>query len=291
VKAHFLHICILSLVSVLPAGKGRAQQIEPLPVFGTAMDVDVSGNIFLLDGRNSTLTLYDRTFHKMATAGGPGWENGRFDQPAGVWARNGLDVLVADYGNHRIQRFDRTLSFISALSTRESDEPAERFGYPSSVALSRLGELYLCDVENSRIVKVNAANRVEISFGGFGAGEGRLEHPSQVQIGAGDCVYVLDSPRVLIYDGFGNFLTKLPDGMLKHPSWVFADAKGSLVVDGDSLLFFDAAHHPGQVFRVSTLIGRGPATVYSAVIGADLLYLLCTDGVYVLPDPRSAYAR
>jgi len=264
----------------------HAQAGDPLPVFGTQIDVDVSGNVFVLDGQNSTLTLYDRSLRKVATAGGPGWENGRFDQPEGIWARNGLDVLVADNGNHRIQRFDRTLSFVSSLSTRDSENPLDRFGYPSDVALSRLGELFLCDTENSRIVKVNAANRVETAFGGFGGGEGRLQHPLQVEIGAHDWVYVLDPPRILVYDSFGNFLTTLPEGVVSRPTVLFADGKGSMVVDRDSLFCFDTAHHPRAVFALGALLGGHSVNVRSFVVAGEKLYALCSEGLFVVPDPR-----
>jgi DNA-binding beta-propeller fold protein YncE len=273
---------VVMLVGISTPTRAQVQ----VPVEGTSLDVDVNGNIFVVDSRSSTLTLFDREMHKVVTAGGPGWENGRFDQPAGLWARNGLDVLVADYGNHRIQRFDRTLSFVSSLSTRDADNPSDRFGYPSDVALSRLGELFLCDTENSRIVKVNAANGVETAFGGFGGGEGRLQHPLQVEIGANDWVYVLDPPHILVYDSFGNFLTTLPDGVMLHPTVLFADSKGSMVVDGDSLFCFDIAHRPRGVFSLGELLGGHSVNVRSFVVAGGKFYALCSEGLFVVPDPR-----
>ncbi len=263
-----------------------AQHHEPYPVHGTVIDVDVSGNLFVLDGPAATLTMYDRSLRRVATSGGPGWENGCFDQPAGLWARNGLEVLVADYGNHRIQRFDRTLSFVSSFSTREAEEASERFGYPTDVALSRLGDLFLCDTENSRIVKVNAANRVETTFGGFGGGAGRLRHPLQIEIGANDWVYVLDPPRVLVYDGFGNFLATLPDGILQHPTVLFADDRGALIVDGDSLFCFDTVHRPAFAASLTEILAGRHERVLSLVVSGGNLYALCVDGLIIAPDPR-----
>jgi hypothetical protein len=264
----------------------RAQAPVPIPLEGTSLDVDVYGNTFVVDSRNSTLALYDRAMRKIASTGGPGWEQGRFDQPAGLWARNGLDVYVADYGNHRIQRFDRTLNFVSSFSSGDDENVSERFGHPSDVVLSRLGDLYICDTENECIVKVNSASRAAASFGGFGAGQGRLQHPIQVEIGANDWVYVLDPPRVIVFDGFGNFLSTLPDGVLSHPTGLFADTKGIMVVDGDSLFCFDAAHHMANVFSLAALTGRRCANVTSFVVAGGSLYVLCADGLSVTPDPR-----
>lgn len=263
-----------------------AQAPDPVPIFGTGIDVDLSGNLIVVDGHNATICLYDRAFVKGMTAGGPGWENGRFDQPAGIWARNGLDVFVADFGNHRIQRFDRTLSFVSSFSTRDSDDPSGRFGYPSDVALSRFGELFLCDTENGRIVKVNAANKVEASFGGFGGGQGRLQHPAQVEIGPNDRVYVLDPPRVLVFDGFGNFLTAYPDGVMSHPTVLFADTRGVMIADGDSLFCFDNADRLLALFSFGKLLGRESTDVRSMVVAGRTLYVLSGQGLFVLRDPR-----
>jgi hypothetical protein len=262
-------------------------QPQPYAITGTRLDVDVAGNVFVLDGPSATITLYDRNLQHVVTAGGPGWEDGRFDQPAGIWARNGLDVLVADYGNHRIQRFDRTLSFISSFSTRESENPDERFGFPTDVALSRLGELFLCDSENNRIVKVNSSNRVERAFGGFGGGEGRLQHPVQIETGVNDWVYVLDPPRVVVYDGFGNYLARLPEGLLSQPSVLFADARGCIVVEGDSVVWFDDNHRPAKAWSVAELLRSGtPVRILSLVVSGGKLYASCEEGLYIVSDPR-----
>jgi tripartite motif-containing protein 71 len=175
---------------------------------------------------------------------------------------------------------------MSSFSTRDAENVLERFGHPSDMVLSRLGDLYICDTENGRIVKVNSASRVETSFGGFGAGQGRLQHPVQVEIGANDWVYVLDPPRVIVFDGFGNFLSTLPEGVLSHPTGLFADTKGIMVVDGDSLFCFDAAHHLTQFFSLAALMGRECANVTSLVVAGGSLYVLCADGLSVMPDPR-----
>ena len=167
----------------------RAQTIA---VQGTAIDVDLHGNVYVLDAEGNTLSEFDRSGGLLRVVGGPGWQDAQFDRPAGLWARNGIDVFVADYGNHRIERFDRALSFVSSFSTHDSGNPDERFGYPSDVALSREGGLFISDTENSRIVKVDQTNTVERTFGDFGAGKGRLTMPRMVGLGPKDEVYVLD---------------------------------------------------------------------------------------------------
>ena len=282
---HILTVCGLTATS-LPV---CAQSTRTVPVEGTAIDVDVHGNVYVLDSRRCTLTLWDQEMRGVATIGGPGWESGQFDQPAGVWAKNGLDIYVADYGNHRIQRFDRTLSFVSAFSTRDAEEATDRFGYPTDITLSRLGSLFICDTENSRIVKLDAANRVETTFGGFGGGAGRLQHPVQVEIGPNDAVYVLDPPRVVVYDAFGNFLTAIGGGILENPRIMAADNRGIVVVDGNDIICFTESHRPLPRIAIAGLTVDTVDPVQSLCLAGDRLYILGNGRLVIVADPRPGH--
>jgi DNA-binding beta-propeller fold protein YncE len=273
------------------AGTIRAQQTHSVLIQarGTAIDVDVSGTLYVLDADANTLTTVDRQGRPLVRIGGAGWEPSRFDRPSGIWARNGLDILVADFGNHRVQRFDKTLSFVSQLFTRESDRVVERFGYPADVALSRFGDLFVCDGENVRIVKFGPQSTYERSFGGLDAGPGRLRNPTQIETGPRDRVYVLDGERVLTYDGFGNYLGRLGEGVLRTPGAIYADDRGTLVVDGDSTFVFDPDDRLAGAASSAELTGLAAAAIRSVVAGAGTTYALTRDGVWLSPDPRPGF--
>lgn len=275
----FIHILLLALTGGGPAQIASVQQTAAM---GTALDVDLYGNIYLLDGDKSTLTLLDRTLATVAVIGQPGWDNGRFDRPAAVWARNGIDVFVADYGNHRIQRFDRQLAFVSSLSTRESDNPDVRFGYPTDVALSRLGDLFVCDGENQRVLRINRLSEVERVIGGFDAGEGKLERPTKIGLGPDDDLFVLDGERILVFDAFGNFLARLYDSMWKAPSALYADADRVIVADGGELYCFG----PERQLLAQMKPGENPTGAIRGIGSfGGKMYLLGERGLSILPDP------
>jgi len=278
-----MSVCVLVVAASWSA---RGQAPVTIALEGTSLDVDVHGNILVLDSRSCTMSMWDPDGRKVLSVGGPGWEAGRFDQPAGLWAKNGLDVYVADYGNHRIQRFDRTLSFVSSLSTRDADDASTRFGYPTDVTVSRLGSLFVCDTENGRIVKVDQANRVETTFGGFGGGAGRLQHPVQVEIGPNDAVYVLDPPRIVVFDAFGNFLTTVGEGILKSPRIIAADERGLAVVDSTDLVCFTETHRPGPRRAIAGLTAERVEPVQALALAGDRLYLLGKGMLLVIADPR-----
>jgi hypothetical protein len=253
---------------------------------GDLVEVDVHGSVYVLDRAKSTVCRLDHDFVRQSEIGGPGWQDGRFDNPSGIWARNGIDVFVADYGNHRIQRFDRNLSFVSAFSARESSNPDERFGYPMDVALSRLGDLFICDGENSRIVKLDRFDRIERAFGGFDAGRGRLHAPTNLEIGPKDHLYVLDGNRVLVYDSFGNYLREITEGMNHGDVLIFADDKGLVMLAAGMLYWFDEEVKVRSSIPLDSLGGTAISPPKSLAFSQGWLYLLTDDGVRAVPDPR-----
>ena len=280
-------ITLLVLIFSLTAGESAGQTVaDSLPIKGTHLDVDVYGNMIVLDTERNMLRLYSKDRILIREIGGSGWENDQFDRPAWVWARNGIDIFVADYGNHRIQRFDRKLNFISTLSTRESSSPDERFGYPTGVTLSRLGDLYICDGENSRILKVDRFTQVERVFGGFDAGKGRLQHPSTLQMGPKDYVYVLDGKRIVVFDSFGNYAHDFAPGLFAAPSCFFADGAGIVVLDEGTIYCSDQDERPVGAVPVASIIER-PVTIRSMAVNAKTLYLLTESGLVILPEPCS----
>ena len=278
-----IFICTVATIAVVP-GIITAQELDSLPIYGSQLEVDVYGNLVTLDRDRNLLLLYSPNGDRVRELGGQGWGNEQFDRPSGIAARNGIDIFVADYGNHRIQRFDRNLSFVSSLFTRDADDERRRFGYPSDVALSRLGELFICDSENTRIVKVNRFSEVERTFGGFDAGEGRLRSPLQLKIGPKDQLYVLDEKRVVVFDTFGNFLHVLAGSLFRKPSAIFADGERVLVLDEQLIYSFDTEDRPDRVIDLETVAeGRLKGKDIRSLAYADsALYFLTRSGLLIL---------
>jgi len=252
---------------------------------GTRFDVDIYGNMYVLDGNQNTLRLYDKSGRLVREIGGPGWLDSQFDRPAAVWARNGIDVFVSDYGNHRVERFDRGLNFVSSFSTHDVADPDLQFGYPTGLALSRLGELYICDTENNRVVKVDRFSTVERTFGGIGAGGGRLIAPVSVELGPHDAIYVLDGQRIAVFDPFGNYLRDLFPSLISRPSALFAGSGVIAVIDGDTLYMFDGNERLEGAFPLGTMVPP-PSDVRALALGAGTLYMLTAGGLMTFPDPR-----
>lgn len=254
-----------------------------LPIHGTSISVDITGVMTVADNHACTVSQYSPQGKLLREIGGQGWGNDQFDRPAGVWAKNGIDVFVADYGNHRIQRFDNALAYVSTLYTRNNSDPDKRFGYPTAVTLSRLGELFICDGENARIAKVGSSNQVDLTFGGYGAGAGRLNNPMQIDCGPNDDVFVLDPPRVVTFDAFGNYLGDLAPGIVPHPLALCASQNAIAVVDSLSIFVFDGQQHLTATIPLSDqarAIG-----ISGCAMTATAVYLIGEGGVAIVPRP------
>src|SRR3990172_10415869 len=141
-----------------------------------AFSISSSGFIFIADDGDDSLIKLDTLGNVIKEIGGYGWSESAFDTPSDIIA-NSLNVYVCDKQNHRVQAFDKDLNFISELYTRERDNPEERFGYPLSCALSSMGDLYVLDSENIRVLKFDLFGNYIQNFGGFDGGIFSLKNP------------------------------------------------------------------------------------------------------------------
>lgn len=235
---------LLAVFSVFPGGARDTLSAEFLYSFGNfsgprGTAIAPSGLVYVVDTGNNKLKVYLPSGDSVREIGGYGWGQLEFDRPYDVAVGAGLNFYVADYGNHRIQRFDKDLNYISTLYTRDSDDPSQRFGYPTSVAISRLGDLFLLDNENVRVVKVNTFSTIERTFGGIDAGKGRLMNPRKVRLTNQELVCVLDEQRIVIFDNFGNYVRTIGEGALTDPKGMTIQRDTLYVVDSGTIRLFD----------------------------------------------------
>jgi DNA-binding beta-propeller fold protein YncE len=171
-----------------------------------ALTIDPLGNVYVIDAATNELLKFSPSGETIAKTGGYGWSQTNFDSPSDLATTNGIDVYVTDYGNHRIQRFDKQLNYISSFELRSGESAVYRLGYPLSVAVDRFGSLFILEGENNQIVKINTRQNIERLFGGVQAGKGRLKDPKLLRVSQNDRVYVLDGDKFRVFDVFGNYL-------------------------------------------------------------------------------------
>ena len=272
---------VAAVFSCLLAAHAFGQDIQ----FGTfrsaaAFAVSPTGETIVIDGPTSELLHFSAAGVLIRSIGGYGWSETEFDHPRDVIWANALDVYVADFGNHRIQRYDRALSYVSSLFLRENEDPQGRFGYPKGVGMSRLGALFIADGENVRIVKVGVSNSVERVFGGVDAGAGKLLNPSRVRVSTADLVYVRDDDRIVVFDIFGNYVGGAAAAVKGMRS--FAVREDTLyVLDSCSVHVFDSGGKERSVIELGALLDGPECPPVDIAVQGDRLYILAQTRVVV----------
>ena len=202
----------------------------------TRIVVGTQGTIYVLDADENKVSLFSNLQDAPKTLGGFGWSSSSFDKPTGV-ATDGVNVYISDYGNHRIQRFDRDFNYISSLSSRDTSDVTSRFGYPLDIALSEFGDLFILDGENIRVMKFNSQGSFERVFGDINAGKGKIQNPTKL-LATNSRIFVGEKNKILEYDYFGNYLGSIGDGVMSNIAGFAVVTNGLIAASNDSIWWF-----------------------------------------------------
>jgi DNA-binding beta-propeller fold protein YncE len=192
--------------------------------------IDMYGTVFILDVDKNEVIIFRNLKERPVSTGGYGWSGGSFD---------GVNIYVSDYGNHRIQRFDRNMNYITSLRTRDTTVADCRFGYPLDIALSESGDLFILDGENIRVLKFSPIYAFDRKFGDINSGEGRLTKPVRI-LASGGKLYVADDSRIAIFDYFGNYTGSIGKGKISGVRGFSIEQDKIVIASKDTLWWFSA---------------------------------------------------
>jgi len=248
----------------------------------TRLITNPQGWIYVLDSERNLVVLMKGDEGPSSSVGGYGWSSTTFDEPTGL-ATDGLNVYVADRGNHRLMRFDRSLNFISSFVTRDTSLLAARFGSPLGVALSRLGDLFVLDGENLRVIKFAANMQYERSFGDIDDARSRLREPIKILISPDDHVFVLEPDRLLEFDYFGQYLRTIGSGSF-HDAKGFCFVRGGIIVVTPATLYW--FNNRGELLRevraAEIASGSPIGAMEDLAGGAERLLLLTSTQLHII---------
>lgn len=162
--------------------------------------------------------------------------DGRFFNPRGVAVDAAGNLYVADTFNYRIQKFDRTGTFLTKWGVNGTNGDGE-FSYPSGVAVDAAGHVYVADTFNDRIQKFYGDGTFLAKWGTSGDGDAQFQRPQGVTVDAAGNLYVADTfnDRIQKFTGEGVFVTSWgssgsAEGEFQSPHGVAADARGHIYV-------------------------------------------------------------
>ena len=164
--------------------------------------------IYVTDTETNEVYKINLTGEVLKFIGGYGWGSSAFDLPVDVFATT-LSVYVTDKNNDRIQFFDKDLNYLSELDSDilRSDNA---FRYPTSAVVSPVGDFFVLDSDNSRILKFDLNGNFTTEIGSYDAGMFSLADPVKFDISSDSRLFVLDGRYIKIFDQFGGGLNKIP---------------------------------------------------------------------------------
>ena len=216
------------------------------------IDLDDEGNVYVLDGVNKIINVYDRDGVYLRTLGKPGDIN----RPAGLGVRgDGTRVYAVDIGGssnetHRIVMYNGKNGDLLSIIGKRGDKSGE-FNLPRDVTVTPDGSMYVVDGGNFRVQKLDADGKFISTFGSIGRQGGQFSRPKASALDKDGNIYVTDA-------AFGNFQIFNPEGQLLLAVGTRSAIKGpthsmlpaGIAVDKDGRVYFaDQFYQKIDVYR------------------------------------------
>jgi DNA-binding beta-propeller fold protein YncE len=238
--------------------------------------VDRNENIYVADSWNHRVQKFDSEGNHLLTLGTCGESKEQLNEPYDVLIDAEKNILIVERYNHRIQIFSpdgHSRGWVGGRGTVLEEELAHifetpkhlfntpAFEFPTSIAQDSLGNYYITDSGNHRIVKFDPQWNLLLTFGERGNDSGQFEYPLCVAIGANDLLYVADlnNDRIQIFTSTGRYLDQVRAAKdstpLNAPCLTAVDPSGTLHVG----LTFDTQI---TTFKTPAIFQDSPQTSY-----------------------------
>ncbi len=200
----------------------------------TGVDVDEKGIIYVADGDNNRIQMFDLSGNFLNVYGVDQKTPGYFYFPQGISIVENY-IYVAEGYNNRIQKFNQDGTFI--MSWGEYGVADGKFNFPSGVAADSFGIIYVVDTYNHRIQKFDQDGKFLSSWGGEGIDNGLFDSPIGIAIDHHNNIFIVDTGnnRIQKFDQNGFFIKTWgalgsDDGQFSNPRDIAVDSNGYVFV-------------------------------------------------------------
>jgi len=223
-----------------------------------ASDVSVSkdGRIYVVDGVNQKIRIFNRYGHYLSSFGRKGSGNGEFSFPLGIDIDKSGKVYVADSGNHRLQIFSPEGTFIAKINLPSNHKhPAD----PSDVAVDdSRNRCYAVDNDNHYVLAFDLSSRKLINtYGSPGTGKLAFRFPFFITLDKDKYLYIVDviNTRVQVLNPDGLFVTFIggwgvEKGEFFRPKGVAIDPSNRVYVSDSYMGVIQIFDANGEFFAV-----------------------------------------
>jgi len=300
---------------------GAAATAEMDFTFFGVIATDASGNIYITDAGNNVVRKVSpagiiSTFAGggSSTADGVQATAASFNAPSGLAIDAAGNVYISDFENNKVRKVNTsgiitTVAGNGTLGYGGDGLPATsssvELNGPYGLAFDASGNLYICDAENNRVRKINAATGIISTFAGSGvtgfAGDGspatsssvKLNYPGALSFDATGNLYISDfsnncirkvntSGIISTFAGTGGSAGSSGDGgqataaKLNSPDGTVWDASGNFyIADGNNY----KVRKVNSSGVISTIVGTGVSGYNGDGIAATAAQLYGPDDV------------
>ncbi len=206
----------------------------------TAVAIDSRDRVFVFNRGEHPVMVFHRDGSFVTS-----WGEGVFARPHGITIGPDDMVYCTDDLDHTVKKFAPDGKLLLTLGTsgkpsntgatsidyRTIRQAGEPFYFPTNVALSADGEIFVTDgYGNARVHKFSPEGRLLLSWGEPGSGPGQFHVPHGIAINREGTVFVADreNSRIQLFSPDGKFLSERTD--IARPCQVTFDAAGHLFV-------------------------------------------------------------
>jgi DNA-binding beta-propeller fold protein YncE len=206
----------------------------------TAVAIDSRDRVFVFNRGEHPVMIFNRDGAFVTS-----WGEGVFSRPHGITIGPDDSLYCTDDLDHTVRKFtpDGKLLMTLGTSGRPSDTGATSidfrtiqhagppFYFPTNVALSASGEIYVADgYGNARIHKFSPDGKLLLSWGQPGSRPGQFKVPHGIAVDREDNVVVADreNSRLQYFSPKGQFLSEWIG--IARPCQVAFDANGNVLI-------------------------------------------------------------
>ena len=215
----------------------------------SAITADNAGNLYVLNSGHVTKFDFNGGFIKKWGSYGNGTTDFEGDPHSQLNESKGItysafsnEILVSDWGNSRVVRFDTEGNYLGEFGTTGSDDG--QFSEPQGITTDRLGNIYIADTANQRIqifepdgtfVRKFGSNLLDPSDHYF------LSYPKDVAVLSNGNIVVTSqsSQQIKIFDNNGNWISQWGedgngDSQFKGPEYLTKTSDDTIwITDGN----------------------------------------------------------
>jgi DNA-binding beta-propeller fold protein YncE len=202
--------------------------------------VDSKDRVYVFNRDKQQVVVYDSEGNFIKNLG----KDIIFVRPHGAYIDSDDSIYLIDDDGHSIRKFSSSGKLLLTLGTGKPSDTgcinkdyrtikrgAPPFNYPTNIALSSTGDIFISDgYGNARVHRFSPDGELILSWGEPGEKPGQFNLPHDIAISNDGRVYVADreNSRIQVFDQNGNFITQWAN--FNRPCGLHIDKDGHVYV-------------------------------------------------------------